>query len=100
MRLYGEIIPSFIEGIIDRTGPQIVLCLTCTMISSVDLAHYISSHAKDWVSVGCGTSEYKPYRKKWFLLFLYLLFSNSMMLLIDIFSCSKEYTESNENSRV
>ena len=25
------------------------------MISSVDLAHYRASHAKDWVSVNCGT---------------------------------------------
>ena len=39
-RLYGEIIPSFSEGIIDRTGIQTRLYLTCTMISSVDLAHY------------------------------------------------------------
>ena len=29
--------------------------LTCTMISSVDLAHYGVFHAKDWVSVDCGT---------------------------------------------
>ena len=28
-----------------------MLYLTCTMISSVDLAHYGVSHAKDWVSV-------------------------------------------------
>ena len=28
-----------------------MLCLTCTMLSSVDLAHYGVSHAKDWVSV-------------------------------------------------
>ena len=27
----------------------------CTMISSVDLAHYGVSHAKDWVSLDCGT---------------------------------------------
>ena len=27
-----------------------------TMISSVDLAHYGVSRAKDWVSVDCGTS--------------------------------------------
>ena len=32
-----------------------MLYLTCTMISSVDLAHYGISHAKDWVSVDCGT---------------------------------------------
>ena len=37
------------EGIIDRTGAQTVLYLTCTMLSSVDLAHYGVSRAKDWV---------------------------------------------------
>ena len=42
VRLYGEIIPSF---------------LTCTIISSVDLARYGVSRAKDWVSVDCGTIE-------------------------------------------
>ena len=31
--------------------------LTCTMISSVDLAHYIVSRAKDKVSVNCGTND-------------------------------------------
>ena len=56
VRLYGEIIQSFSEGIIDRTGAQTMLYLTCTMISSVDLAHYGVSRAKDWVSVDCGTS--------------------------------------------
>ena len=34
-----------------------MLCLTCTMISSVDLGHYGVSPAKHWVSVDCGTSE-------------------------------------------
>ena len=51
--LYGEIIPSFSEGIIDHTGTQTMLYLTCTMISSVDLAHYGVFCAKDWVSVYC-----------------------------------------------
>ena len=59
MRLYGEIIPSFSEGIIDRTGAQTMLYLTCTTITSVDLAHYGVSRAKDWVSVDCGTRENK-----------------------------------------
>ena len=31
---------SFSEGIIDRTGAQTMIYLTCTTISSVDLAHY------------------------------------------------------------
>ena len=51
MRLYGEII----SGIIDRTGAQSMLYVTCTTITSVDLAHYRVSRAKDWVSVDCGT---------------------------------------------
>ena len=35
-----------------------MLYLTCTMISNVDLAHYGMSHAKDWVSVDCGTNYF------------------------------------------
>ena len=31
-----------------------MLYLTCTMISSVDLAHYKVACAKDWVSDDCG----------------------------------------------
>ena len=30
---------AFSSGIIDRTGAQTVLYLTCTMLSSVDLAY-------------------------------------------------------------
>ena len=33
-----------------------MLYLTCTTITSIDLAHYGLSHAKDWVSVKCGTT--------------------------------------------
>ena len=36
-----------------------MLYLTCTMTSSVDLAHYGVSRAKDWVSVDCGTSQHE-----------------------------------------
>ena len=50
MRLYGEII--------DRTGAQTMLYLTCTTKSSVDLAQYGVSVAKVWVSVECGTIAY------------------------------------------
>ena len=32
-----------------------MLCLTCTMISSVDLARNGVSRDKDWVTVLCGT---------------------------------------------
>ena len=38
-----------------RTGAQTVLCLTCTMIFSVTLAHKGVSRAKDWVTVDSGT---------------------------------------------
>ena len=34
-----------------------MLYLTCTTITSVDLAHYRVSCAKDWVSVDCGTND-------------------------------------------
>ena len=57
MRLYGKIIPSFSERIVDSTGVQTMLYLTCTTISTVDLAHYGVSRAKDWVSVDCGTTH-------------------------------------------
>ena len=42
VHLYGEIIP--------------MLYLTCTTITSIDLAHYGVSRSKDWVSVKCGIS--------------------------------------------
>ena len=51
MRLYGEII--------DRTGIQTMLFLTCTMVSSVEYAHYRIPCAKDWVSVDCGKKSIK-----------------------------------------
>ena len=35
-----------------------MLYLTCTMISSVDLAHYGVFRAKDWVSLDCGTNSF------------------------------------------
>ena len=44
------------RGVIDHTGAQTMLYRTCTMISSVDLAHYEVSRAIDWVSVDCGTT--------------------------------------------
>ena len=33
-----------------------MLYLTCITITSVDLAHYGVSRAKDWASVDCGTN--------------------------------------------
>ena len=50
--LYGEIIPKLKRG--DKStvqGHKTMLYLTCTMISSIDLAHYGVSRAKDWVSM-------------------------------------------------
>ena len=38
---------AYISWIIDRTGVQTMLYLTCIMISSVDLAHYGVTRAKD-----------------------------------------------------
>ena len=46
----------------NRTGAQSMLCLTCTTISSVDLAHYRVFRAKDWVSVDCGTINIWTYK--------------------------------------
>ena len=37
-----------------------MLYLTCTTITSIDLAHYGVSRAKDWVSVKCGTNGIVP----------------------------------------
>ena len=36
-----------------------MLYLTCTTITSIDLAHYGVCRAKDWVSVKCGTTRNK-----------------------------------------
>ena len=58
MRLYGEIIPSFSEAIINRTGAKTMLYLSCTTISSVDPDQYGVSLAKDWVSVEYGTRSF------------------------------------------
>ena len=35
-----------------------MLYLTCTTITSVDLAHYGVSRVKDWVSGDCGTISF------------------------------------------
>ena len=58
MRLYGEIIPELWRwglSTLQVHRPQTMLCLTCTIISSVDLAHYGVSRAIDWESVDCDT---------------------------------------------
>ena len=34
-----------------------MLSIICTTITSVDLAHYGISRAKNWVSVDCGTNK-------------------------------------------
>ena len=38
-----------------------MLYLTCTTITSIDLAHYGVSRAKDWVSVKCGTINFRAH---------------------------------------
>ena len=50
-----SIIPSLKFGDYLRTGAQTMFYLTCTMITSVDLAHYGVSRAKDCVTMDCGT---------------------------------------------
>ena len=47
---------SFSEWLVDHTGGQTMLHLTCSMISSVDISRYGIFHAKDWVFEDCGTS--------------------------------------------
>ena len=45
-------------GLSDRIGAQTMLYLTCTILTSVDFAHYGVSRAEDWVSVDCGTNDF------------------------------------------
>ena len=49
-------------AIIDRTGTQTMLNFICTMVSSVDLAQYGVSRAKDWVFVDCRTRANKNHK--------------------------------------
>ena len=51
-------------GLSLRTGAQTMLYLTCTTITSVDLAHCGVFCAKDWVSVYCGTMFYSQTKRK------------------------------------
>ena len=65
--------------------------LTCTMIYSVDLAHYGVSRAKDWVSVNCGTttdtmSQSKAFGTSKFTLW-YLLFEMNFKFEISRVYC-------------
>ena len=43
------------SGLSTVQAQKTMLYLTCTMLSSVDLAYYGVSHAKDWIYVDCGT---------------------------------------------
>ena len=56
----------------DRTGAQTMLYLSCSMISSVEPAHYRVSLAKDWVSVDCGTRLEYTCGKFWYFQKLYI----------------------------
>ena len=47
-----------------------MLYLTCTTITSVDLAHYGVSRVKDWVSGDCGTILFYP--STWYICDFYL----------------------------
>ena len=63
-----------------------MLYLTCTTITSVDLAHYGVSRAKDWVFVDCGTNAHRYKTIKEFNIFLgsdkpRLLFCCSQLIL-------------------
>ena len=44
----------FSSETVDRTGAQPMLYLTCTTISSVDLAYYGESRFADWGICDCG----------------------------------------------
>ena len=57
VRLYGDNARALARGLstVEAHKP---CYLTCTMISSTDLAHYGVSRAKAWVSVDHGTSLY------------------------------------------
>ena len=44
-----------------------MLYLTCTTITSVDLAQYGVSRAKDWISVDCGTNSVRGIMLKVFV---------------------------------
>ena len=64
-----------------------MLYLSCTTITSVDLAHYGVSRAKDWVSVDCGTVP------------VYNYISNAN-LSTKYFALSKVYTDAEPRSAV
>ena len=51
-----------------------MLYLTFTTITSVDLAHYGVSRAKDWVSVDCGTTAMIVVHVKVILFYFYQIF--------------------------
>ena len=80
MRLYG-----------DLNGAQTMLYLTCTTITSVDLAHYGVSRAKDWVSVDCGTKYKMIHDKNVGVAYTrYLLYGFSEAARKNIFNCKKK----------
>ena len=59
-----------------------MLYLTCTTITSVDLAHYGVSCAEDWVSVDCDTIKLKL---TFFFLFFFLFFFVGGLIPEDFF---------------
>ena len=70
-----------------------MLYLTCTTITSIDLAHYGVSRAKDWVSVKCGTSPDRNHVVG--LMFSVFLFLHS--ILPYVYNTCHESSVSHEN---
>ena len=78
-----------------------MLYLTCTMITSVDLAHYGVSRAKDWVSVDYGTNlDILSYIETWSFGFYFsaliaigavLLGVGLFLLALSLFLCCHAY---------
>ena len=66
-----------------------MLYLTCTTITSVDLAHYGVSRAKEWVSVDCGTSRFKYVAKSRFSLHILVPSTRTLLSLICNFYSNK-----------
>ena len=78
-----------------------MLYLTCTTITSVDLAHYGVSRAEDWVSVDCGTTKfivyynlYHPYHKTRTLARNNLQWARSVLMKLVLYT----YTENTRNN--
>ena len=73
-----------------------MLYLTCTTITSVDLAHYGVSRAHDWVSVDCGTNDgNNPISTRCFTVYMYK-FEASQSVAFTL----AEFSKSNQLMRI